>query len=135
MRLKKIKYEKLNAKQKEAYNYQKVSSVLADYGYMTIKLDDDWQRADFIAKHINGDDYIKVQLKSRLAFYKKYMKRNLYICFCYKGQWYMYPHDEIVLKAKKVHKFHKTDSWTEKGGYSMKSVSKEMLKVLEPYKI
>ena len=45
----KIKYESLNSKQKETYNYHKVSAVLADYGYFTMRVTDDWESADFIA--------------------------------------------------------------------------------------
>ena len=45
----KISYVKLNAKQKENYNYHKVAATLADYGYNSMRLNDDWQGADFIA--------------------------------------------------------------------------------------
>ena len=44
-----IQYDDLKGKQQEIYNFQKVSAHLADYGYTTIKLDDDWMGADFIA--------------------------------------------------------------------------------------
>ena len=33
----KIPYGELNSQQQEAYNFQKVSSVLADFGYFTIR--------------------------------------------------------------------------------------------------
>ena len=52
---KKIKYGSLNNRQKESYNFQKVSSILAEYGFVTMKLNDDWQGADFIAQHIDGN--------------------------------------------------------------------------------
>ena len=65
MELKRIKYEDLNAKQKQIYNFQKVAGLLADYGYNCIKLDDDWQGADFLAYHNDGDQTLKVQLKAR----------------------------------------------------------------------
>ncbi len=42
LNLEKISYKELNAKQQEIYNFQKASSVLADYGYVCIKLADDW---------------------------------------------------------------------------------------------
>jgi hypothetical protein len=35
--------------------------VLADYGFLTMRLSDDWQGADFIAQHIDGA-FLKVQL-------------------------------------------------------------------------
>jgi hypothetical protein len=38
--LERVAYETLNARQKENFNFQKVSAVLADYGYVTIRLSD-----------------------------------------------------------------------------------------------
>jgi hypothetical protein len=55
----KVDYNKLNSKQKENYNFHKVASALADYGYNSLRLNDDWQGADFIA--ISGEDMIKVK--------------------------------------------------------------------------
>ncbi|MGQ5515342.1 hypothetical protein [Halococcus saccharolyticus] len=45
-----IEYEELSGTQKENYNYQKICAVLADYGFSTIRLTDDWKGADFIAQ-------------------------------------------------------------------------------------
>ena len=41
----KVKYNELNAKQKENFNYHKVASSLADYGYDSMRLNNDWQGA------------------------------------------------------------------------------------------
>lgn len=46
--LQRIEYERLNARQKESYNFQKILAVLADFGYVTIRLSDDWKGADFL---------------------------------------------------------------------------------------
>ena len=67
MQLHKIEYNSLNSRQKEIFNFQKISGVLADYGFNCIKLADDWQGADFLAYHKDGLDTLKVQLKSRLT--------------------------------------------------------------------
>jgi hypothetical protein len=40
--LARIDYSTLNARQKENYNFQKVSAALADYGYVTLRLTNDW---------------------------------------------------------------------------------------------
>ena len=77
----KINYKKLNSRQKENYNYQKISSILAEYGFSTIRLSDDWQSADFIAQHYKNKTFLKVQLKGRLGIDKKYMNKDLWICF------------------------------------------------------
>ena len=66
-RFESIDYEDLNSRQKENFNFQKVSAVLADYGFLTLRLSADWQGADFIAHHVSGDWYLKVQLKGRLT--------------------------------------------------------------------
>lgn len=72
----KINYEELNTKQKENYNFQKISAHLADYGFNCLRLSDDWQGADFIACHISGSQFLKVQLKGRLTVNKKYEGRR-----------------------------------------------------------
>jgi hypothetical protein len=70
-----------NARRKENYNYHKVSALLADYGFTTLRLSDDWQGADFIAQHIDGRQFVKVQLKGRLYFGKKYVGKELFVAF------------------------------------------------------
>ena len=76
----KINYNDLNLKAKEMYNFQKVSAILADYGFTTMWLNNDWKGADFIAIHVDGVTTLKVQLKARLYFDNKYMNKNIYIC-------------------------------------------------------
>ncbi len=95
LKLSHINYSSLNARQKENFNFQKVSAVLADYGFVTIRLSDDWQGADFIAQHVDGETFIKVQLKGRLTFEKKYQGKDLYVAFHSNGSWYLFPHDEV----------------------------------------
>jgi hypothetical protein len=41
LELKRISYHDLNGRQQETYNFQKLSGVLADFGYLTIRLSDD----------------------------------------------------------------------------------------------
>jgi|TARA_B110000240_G_C13309125_1_gene371946 hypothetical protein len=52
---------------------------LADYGYNSLRLNDDWQGADFIA--VNGDNMLKVQLKGRFTVDKKYIGKSILIAF------------------------------------------------------
>lgn len=66
-----ISYDDLNSRQRENYNFHKVSAILADYGFTSIRLSDDWQGADFIAQHIDGQTFIKAQLKGRMSIDKK----------------------------------------------------------------
>jgi hypothetical protein len=81
LNLRKISYNDLNSRQKENYNYAHVAAVLADYGFTSMRLTDDWQGPDFIAQHIDGEQFIKVQLKSRLWVNTKYKGKNIWICF------------------------------------------------------
>ena len=132
--LQRIEYERLNARQKESYNFQKISAVLADFGYVTIRLSDDWKGADFLAQHIGGHT-LRVQLKSRLMLAKTYLKKDLWITFRRKDTWFLFPHDEIVKVVLKKTKIGKTRSWAVRGRYSFPKISKQMQGILKPYQI
>jgi hypothetical protein len=135
LRLSRISYSKLNSRQKENYNFLKVSSLLADYGFVTMRLSDDWQGADFIAQHVDGETFLKVQLKSRLSFGEKYRGKNLYIAFSCEGNWSLYPHDELLAQVLAATGVAATLSWGERGGYSFPGLSRQMRALLEQYKI
>lgn len=128
-----ICYADLNARQQEAYNYQKVSAVLADFGFATMRLSDDWRGADFIAQHIDGVTFLRVQLKGRLTFDKKYLGRDIHICFPCGGGWFMCPHDGLLASVLAVNDFSKTAAWANFGGYSFPKLSKKLRKLVEPY--
>lgn len=91
----KVNYNTLNAKQKESYNFQKISAILAEYGYVTYRMHDDYHGSDFHAVHIDGH-VLKIQLKGRVTIDKKYLSKEIYIAFSNdRLDWYLYPHDEI----------------------------------------
>ena len=133
----KINYRKLNARQQENYNYHKVSSILADYGFSSIRLSDDWQSADFIAQHYKDKTFLKVQLKGRLVIDKKYMNKNIWICFRIKKNLYLYPHDEIMdyIIANSPTNISNTISWGKRGLYSWPTIPRWVLKFLDQYKL
>ncbi|HLG29223.1 MAG TPA: hypothetical protein VI387_03340 [Candidatus Brocadiales bacterium] len=135
LKLTRINYSDLNARQKENYNFQKVSAVLADYGFVTLRLSDDWQGADFIAQHVDGETFIKIQLKGRLTFEEKYRGKDLYMAFQNDGAWYLFPHDTVLESFLSETKIGITESWTKHGGYSFPVLSKQAKDLLEPYKI
>ena len=130
---KKIAYEDLNARQKENYNFHKISAVLADYGFTTLRLSDDWQGADFIAQHIDGRQFLKVQLKGRLFFAKKYLEKDLYIAFRDDNYWYIYPHDDLFREVTKISKIEESESWKKAGEYHFPSVPENILEILKKY--
>jgi hypothetical protein len=133
-----IPYEELNNKQKEAYNFQKVSAVLANFGIMTIRLSNDWNGADFIAQLHDGKTFLKVQLKSRLTFDKKYRDKDLYICFRDGNgdhdPWYLYPHTEM-LELNQNKGYIGKKYWDEHEDYSNPKPSKGQQELLEPYQL
>ena len=135
LKLKPIEFNDLNARQKENFNFQKVASTLADYGFNCIRLSDDWQGADFIACHIDGNSFVKIQLKGRLTFQKKYNGKNIYIAFNQDGKWYLYPHDELKKKILRRGFMKGRSSWDKNGAFSFRYLSKELEKLLSQYAI
>jgi hypothetical protein len=130
-----VRYEDLNDRQKENYNFHKVAAVLADYGFNSLRLNDDWEGADFIALHIDGRTALRVQLKGRLTLEKKYAGKGIHVAFLHDGELYLYPHDalmELVLAETTV---GATKSWTEVGGYSWSRLGVDMLARIERWKL
>ena len=134
MNLERVAYADLTSKQKEVFNFQKAAAQLADYGFNCIKLDDDWQGADFLAYHKDGEHTLKVQLKARLGIYKKYAGKDLYICFPHGHDWYLIPHDDLVSIAGDSTGWLRTKSW-QQGGYSTATPSGKLLERLAAFKL
>ena len=112
----KIKYSDLNSRQKENYNYHKIASALAEYGFDSMRLNNDWQGADFIAVHNDGEQMLKVQLKSRFTIDKKYIGKDIYIAFIEDQRVKIYNHDEVVNSIPENIKG--SESWSKIGSYS-----------------
>lgn len=130
----KIRYEALNSRQKESYNFQKVSAALADFGFTTIRLSDDWNGADFIAQHLSGETLL-VQLKARFCVYAKYQGKGLWLAFPSPEHWYLFPHDVVLGEVLKRTNIGTTDSWLKHGGYSWGRIPESMQLVLDEYRL
>lgn len=130
-----IKYEQLNSRQKENFNFQKVAAKLADYGFYCMWLNDDWQGADFIACHIDGNTFIKVQLKGRLTIDKKYNGKDIYIAFNQNGLWYIYPHDQLQSELLAMGLMSRSKSWEDSGAYNWPKISKNLTEHMAQYAI
>jgi hypothetical protein len=136
LQLEPIAYRNLNAVQQESFNFQKLSAVLADFGYITMRLSDDWKGADFIAQHVSGHQFLPVQLKGRVYFGKKYQSKGIYIAFFKKPHWYLYPHDEVLAQMhQKKPKMFETVAWKERGGYSFSRLDPVLSELLLPYRV
>lgn len=134
MNLKRIEYAELNSRQKEIYNFQKVAALLADYGFNCIKLTDDWQGADFLAYHKDGMDTLRVQLKSRISIYQKYVEKGLHMAFPARGNWYLVEHDVLVELVRESTNWLETSSWRN-DGYSSPHGNIALIEALTPYKL
>ena len=135
MKLERIRYEDLNAKQKEIFNYQKLAAELADYGFNCIKLADDWQGADFLAYHKDGGDTLKVQLKARITIARDYQGKDLWMAFPASGHWYLIKHDELLGLVKQATPWLDSSSWTAGGKYTAASPGAALIKALAPWRL
>ncbi|MYC30586.1 MAG: hypothetical protein F4X65_10955 [Chloroflexi bacterium] len=130
-----ISYSRLNAKQKEIYNFQKAAAVLADYGFDCIKLADDWGGADFLAYNKDREKTYKVQLKTRASVWKKYKNKDLWMLFqspVSKGPWYMIHHDKLLELVRQNTTWLESEVW-EDGECLNRKPTKELRKALAPY--
>lgn len=130
-----IKYNELNARQKENYNFHKIAGLLADYGYNCLRLNDDWQGADLIAVHVDGEIFLRIQVKGRFVLEKKYERRNIHIAFLAGNDCYVYPHDEVLGHVLDRGEINETSSWRNNGLYSWPSLPKWAREILSAYKV
>lgn len=131
-----VSYGELNSRQKENYNFQKVAARLADYGFNCLRLTDDWQGADFIACHIDGETFLKVQLKGRLTIDKKYIGKDIYIAFLVNNDCYIYPHDAFLNDLiDRGSLGEDSQLWRDKGQRSWPTPPVWALKALKEYRI
>lgn len=139
-----IQYANLNAKQKEIFNFQKLSGVLADYGYNCIKLADDWNGADFLAYRNGGHETLRVQLKSALTIKQDYLQHgDLYIAFPHRlanqeinsRDWYLIKHSELVEKVRIHTPWLNSDSWLIDKSYHSQSPSVALMESLIDFKL
>jgi len=137
----KISYESLKKKQREIYNFQRVSAVFAEYGYSITPLRDDIEFADFVAVPFIKNEKKKplwVQLKGGFTAWKEYFDKNLYICFFDRNTktWYLYPHDKLYKEFEDEFR-KRAKNWDSKGYTSSgeTSVPTFLIDALDKYKI
>lgn len=133
--LARVAYDSLNARQKENYNCMKLAGVLAEFGFVSMRLSDDSKGADLLAVHVDGQTILRIQLKSRCCFRKDYCDKGLLIAFRLEDQWYLLPHDEVLNKVLAKGKLVGTRSWDDGGGYSFPNISRVLQEIITPYKI
>ena len=65
------------------------------------------------ACHIDGELFLKMQLKGRLTIDKKYIGKSIYITFNQDKNWYAYPHDELMNKILEMNLMSGSKSWED----------------------
>ena len=77
----------------------------------------------FIVTPPNGGKKFKVQVRSRLYFFKNCQGKNLRIAFpdFDTKNVYVYPHDKVL--SHYIDRFERTKEWRDKGSYHMSSRS------------
>lgn len=133
--LSRISYKQLNSRQQENFNFHKVAAHLADFGFNCLRLTDDWQGADFVACHIDGATFLKVQPKGRLTVEQKYSGKDIYVTFRDADTWYLYPHDELRDKLLESGLMAGSESWDQRGGYSWPRLSKQLRDIVAQYAV
>lgn len=138
----KVKYESLNARQKEAHNLYLIAARLAEYGYASYPIRDDWNGGDMIARHMTKPKEVPltIQVKGRATFAKKYQDRDLWIAYRDGASVYLYPHDEVLNRYTAVRKkrnlpLDDNDAWATGGLVSWKKPTAELLRLLKPYEL
>lgn len=130
-----IAYERLNVRQKETCNFHKAAARLADFGFTSIRLSDDYEGADFIALHNDGETMLRVQPKARMTIDRKYIGKGLHIAFLH-GPWvFLYPHDAMVENLVNQVSIGTTKSWREVGTYTWPKLSAAVMSHLDEYEV
>jgi hypothetical protein len=135
VRFERVPYEALNARQKENYNFHKIAARLVDYGFTSIRLSDDLEGADFIALHVGGKTILKVQLKGRMTFDRKYVGKGLHIAFPLEERVFVYPHDEVLGEVAHSQAFSSNRAWLDGGLVHWGSPPAWAMAALEPHEI
>lgn len=118
MSFKVVPYPDLNARQKELHNFHKISARLADYGFHSMWLSDDWQGADFLACHIDGATVLRIQLKAQMTLDRKYLGKGLHIAFRQDDRVFVYPHDSLLAWTHEWKLFDEsTEGWQKTGNW------------------
>jgi hypothetical protein len=77
---------------------------------------------------------LRVQLKGRLLFDKKYIGKELFVCFPTVDGVYLYTHDDLLnLVLADGRAVVGTVSWDQRGNYHFPSIATWLQQLLQPY--
>ena len=130
-----VDYKDLTAKQKEAFNFAKLSAVLADYGFSCTRVVDDDKGPDFVAYHAPSGRMLPVQQKSALSVHKAYEGKGLWIAFHVDQVWYLLEHDRLRDLVAELTNMLNTATAEREGRIFRHHPPKRLLAALEPYRM
>ena len=132
-----ISYSQLNSRAQENYNFAKLSGVLADYGYVCLRLSDDWNGDDILALGQDGDT-LRIQLKGRLTIDSIYQGQGICMAFPFRGSWYVVEHDvlrDLVIATTPNSVVEKRYRAGEPYSRHAGRPSTRLIDAIEPYKL
>lgn len=130
-----VLYQNLTPKQKEAFNFAKLSAVMADYGFQCYPLWDDDSGVDFHALHGPSGRVLPVQQKSALSVHRKYEGKGLWTMFHVEQVWYLIEHDRLRdILAELTNALNTATAQRERRAF-MHHPPKRVLAALEPYRM
>jgi hypothetical protein len=136
----KVEYGRLNGRQQEVHNFHQIAARLAQYGYATYPIRDDWNGGDMIARHMldSRKPTLTIQVKGRMTFAKKYLEKDLWLAFPFKEMVYVFPHDLVLrrylaLRKAKRSPLDNNNSWAKGGLVSWRRPTADILEILKPY--
>jgi hypothetical protein len=124
-----VKMNKLTSDAIEVVNRNALVTVALNQGYNAYLPVYD-NGIDLILHNEATGDTRLVQLKGRWTINQKYLRRNIWIAFPDRGNWYVAPHDEMVRLGER---HTRTASWA-KGEYSKMPLSETDCEDLAEYR-
>ena len=136
----KVDYQDLNAKQREVYNFHFIAARLAQYGYASYPIRDDWNGGDMFSRHMLSGQALTVQIKSRATFDKKYLGKDLHIGFPLGEAVFVYPHDQVLSsymagRTARGLPLDDNQAWSRDGLVHWVNPTKEIMGLLKPYEL
>ena len=108
-------------------NYHKAVVSFADCGFNLVALPEDWQGANCLALHKNDSRVLKVQLQNRMVIARKFMGKDVYMCFPVDSVLHFIHHDDLLrIVEDTAPNTLKSKSWVENGLYSWPKISEAL---------
>ncbi len=116
-------------------NCQKISAVLADYGFNCIRSADNRNSTDLLVLHMPSGNMLPSLLKSRLTLAGKYGGKGLWMAFPFSEDRYLPGHDRLRDIVGERTPALENKSWQQDVLLSSSAPTTDLLEGIEPYRI